>query len=181
MEQGHILIADPSVFGDQYFHRSIVLIAEKRSSGILGFILNKPLAYNVNEIIPEITSDHRLYYGGPVKEDNLFMFHNAGDLVTGSNKINDKLFWGGDIDEVIKLVKEGILTKNNIRFFLGYSGWSNNQLEEEVNSNSWIVIKNPLKDKILSIDPETLWKNQLRALGGKYLIWSNTPENPFQN
>ena len=109
------------------------------------------------------------------------MFHNAGDLVTGSNKINDKLFWGGDIDEVIKLVKEGILTKNNIRFFLGYSGWSNNQLEEEVNSNSWIVIKNPLKDKILSIDPETLWKNQLRALGGKYLIWSNTPENPFQN
>lgn len=179
--QGKILIAEPSVFGDQNFHRSVVILANSKRSNIIGFIVNKPLTYSINDVMPEITGDFELYHGGPVEQDNLFVIHNAGHLIPNSIKIDDNLFWGGNFEKLIVLVNEGILKKNNIRFFLGYSGWSNEQLEEEIISKAWVMIENTFKDKILNLDPESLWKNQMLALGGKYVIWSNTPENPFQN
>ena len=181
MVQGNILISEPSAFGDLNFHRSVVIIANKKESEILGFIVNKPLTYSINEVMPEIRSDFKLYFGGPVEQDNLFIIHNAGHLIPNSIKIDNNLFWGGDLEKLVALVNEGILSKNNIRFFLGYSGWSNEQLEAEINSNAWVLAENPFKDKILSLDSEALWKNQMIALGGKYILWSNTPENPFQN
>ena len=181
MVQGNILISEPSAFGDINFHRSVVIIASKKESEILGFIVNKPLTYSINEVMPEIISDFKLYFGGPVEQDNLFVIHNAGHLIPNSIKIDNNLFWGGDLEKLVSLVNEGILTKNNIRFFLGYSGWSNEQLEAETNSNAWVLVENQFKDKIFSLDSEALWKNQMIALGGEYILWSNTPENPFQN
>ena len=179
--QGKILIAEPSIFDDQNFHRSVVIIASSKERSLLGFIVNKPLTYSINDLMPEIVSDLKLYYGGPVDQDTLFVVHNAGHLVPDSIKIDDNLFWGGDLKKLVSLVNKGILKKNNIRFFLGYSGWSYEQLEQEIASNSWIQIENPFKDKILNLDSDTIWKNQMLALGGKYLLWSNTPENPHQN
>tara|TARA_B100001057_G_scaffold474510_1_gene540178 strand:- start:629 stop:1171 length:543 start_codon:yes stop_codon:yes gene_type:complete len=179
--QGKILIAEPSILGDQNFHRSVVIIASNKKPSVLGFILNKPFSYSINDVMPEIVSDLKLYYGGPVDQDNLFVVHNAGHLVPDSIKIDNNLFWGGDLEKLVSLVNKGILKKDNIRFFLGYSGWSNEQLEQEIISNAWVLIKNPFKDKVLNLDSETLWKKQMLALGGKYLLWSNTPENPFQN
>ena len=181
MVQGNMLIAKPSAFGDQNFHRSVVIIASTKESEILGFIVNKPLVYSINELMPEIKGDFKLYFGGPVEQDNLFVIHNAGHLIPNSIKIDNNLFWGGDLEKLVSLVNEGILTKNNIRFFLGYSGWSNEQLKAEINSNAWVLTENQFKDKIFSLDSEALWKNQMIALGGEYILWSNTPENPFQN
>ena len=179
--QGKILVADPSIFDDQNFHRSVVIIANNKDRNVLGFIVNKPLSYSINDIMPEIIIDLKLYYGGPVDQDNLFVVHNAGHLIPNSIKIDDYLFWGGNFEKLVDLLNKGIIKKNNIRFFLGYSGWSNEQLEQEIKSNTWIPIKNHFKDKILNLDSDTIWKNQMLALGGKYLLWSNTPENPFQN
>ena len=52
MVQGNILISEPSAFGDLNFHRSVVIIANKKESEILGFIVNKPLTYSINEVMP---------------------------------------------------------------------------------------------------------------------------------
>ena len=77
MELGNLLIAKPSVFGDQNFHRSIVIVVEKKDSSFLGFIINKPLSYEINDILPEIKINFPLYNGGPVEQDNLFFIHNC--------------------------------------------------------------------------------------------------------
>ena len=53
MESGKLLIAEPSVFGDQNFHRSIVIMVEKKESGFLGFIINKPLSYEIKDVYPK--------------------------------------------------------------------------------------------------------------------------------
>ncbi len=181
MKSGKLLIAEPSVFGDQNFHRSIVIMVENKESGFLGFILNKPLAFEINDVLPEIKLSFPLYNGGPVEQDNLFFIHNAGHLIPKSTKIDDKLFWGGEFDKVVALVNDGMLSHNDIRFFLGYSGWSDEQLKQEISANSWVVVENSLDSKILSHQPEGLWKDQMIALGGQYIIWSNTPENPYHN
>jgi putative transcriptional regulator len=181
MESGKLLIAEPTVFGDQNFHRSIVIMADRKDSGLLGFIINKTLDYDIGDVLPEIKKDFPLYYGGPVEQDNLFFIHNAGYLIPDSRKIDDKLFWGGEFEKVIALVNEGVLSPKDIRFFLGYSGWSGDQLKQEISAHSWVVTENPLAGKILSQNTQNLWKDQMIALGGKYLVWSNTPENPYHN
>ena len=68
------------------------------------------------------------------------------------------------------------MTTSDIRFFLGYSGWKKEQLNEEMNQNSWSVSENDF-ETIFSINNENLWKNKLLQKGGDYKLWANAPSD----
>ena len=80
-----------------------------------------------------------------------------------------------------ELINNGKINKDNIRFFLGYTGWEENQLKTETEGSSWIIVKNNFENKIIGKSPTQFWKKQIMELGGDYLIWSNSPENPYLN
>ncbi|MDD2986536.1 YqgE/AlgH family protein [Flavobacterium sp.] len=181
LKKGNLLIAEPSILGDLSFNRSVVLLADHNSSGSVGFILNKPLQYTVNDLVPEVEANFTIYNGGPVEQDNLYFIHNIPDLIPDSVEISNGIFWGGDFEKTRDLINNGTITKDNIRFFLGYTGWDANQLESEMNSNAWILIENNYKKSILKKSSIDFWKEQILELGGEYLIWSNAPENPTLN
>jgi putative transcriptional regulator len=181
LEKGHLLIAEPSIIGDLSFNRSVILLADHTSEGSVGFILNKPLKYTIKDLLPEIDSDFKIYNGGPVEPDNLYFIHNIPDLIPNSIEISNGIFWGGDFEFTKELINTGVIKKKNIRFFLGYTGWDSKQLENEMQANSWILIKNTYKNKILSKASVHFWKEKFLELGGDYLIWSNAPENPILN
>jgi putative transcriptional regulator len=181
LEKGHLLVAEPSIIGDLSFNRSVILLAEHNSEGSVGFILNKPLSYTINNLLPEIIVAFKIYNGGPVEQDNLYFIHNVPELITDSIEISNGIFWGGNFELTKNLINEGKIDKNNIRFFLGYTGWDANQLESEMQSNSWIVSKNSHKNKIISKSSAHFWKEKILELGGDYLLWSNAPENPTLN
>lgn len=181
LEKGHLLVAEPSIIGDLSFNRSVILLADHTSEGSVGFILNKQLKYTINDLLPEIDSDFKIYNGGPVEQDNLYFIHNIPDLIPNSIEISNGIFWGGDFEFTKELINTGVIKKKNIRFFLGYTGWDSKQLENEMQSNSWILIKNTYKNKILSKASAHFWKEKILELGGDYLIWSNAPENPILN
>ncbi len=180
-KKGVLLVAEPSIIGDVSFNRSVVLLAEYNDGGAVGFILNKPLKYNLNDFIPEIDNDLTVYNGGPVEQDNLYFIHKVPDLIPDSIEISSGIYWGGDFNEIINLLKENKLKESEIRFFLGYSGWSNNQLDQELEVNSWVVIQNKYENKILGKTNSNFWKEKMIEFGGDYLIWSNAPENPNFN
>jgi len=181
LEKGHLLIAEPSIIGDLSFNRSVILLADHTSEGSVGFILNKPLKYTIKDLLPEIDSDFKIYNVGPVEQDNLYFIHNIPDLIPNSIEISNGIFWGGDFEFTKELINNGVIKKKNIRFFLGYTGWDSKQLENEMQANSWILIKNTYKNKILSKASVHFWKEKILELGGDYLIWSNAPENPILN
>lgn len=181
LEKGHLLIAEPSIIGDLSFNRSVILLAEHTSEGSVGFILNKPLKYTIKDLLPEIDSDFKIYNGGPVEQDNLYFIHNIPDLIPNSIEISEGIFWGGDFEFTKELINTGVIKKKNIRFFLGYTGWDSKQLENEMQANSWILIKNTYNNKILGKASAHFWKEKIMELGGDYLIWSNAPENPILN
>ena len=52
--RGKLLVSEPSIIGDASFSRSVVLLTEYNNEGIVGFIINKPLDYTLNQLIPEI-------------------------------------------------------------------------------------------------------------------------------
>lgn len=180
-KKGNLLIAEPSILGDVSFNRSVILLADHNKDGSIGFILNKPLNYTISDLLPEIEIPLRVYNGGPVEQDNLYFIHKIPDLIPDSIEISNGIFWGGDFNSVIQLINAGKLNENDIRFFLGYSGWDANQLMNELISNSWIVSENIYKNSIIEKIDTTFWKEKMLELGGDYSIWSNAPENPSFN
>lgn len=180
-KKGYLLIAEPSTLGDVSFNRSVVLLAEHNDEGSIGFILNKPLNYTINDLLPEIEASFKIYNGGPVEQDNLYFIHNIPEIIPNSIEISNGIYWGGDFEITKHLINTGEINKNNIRFFLGYSGWSVNQLEMELQENAWIVSENSLKKKLLSQSSNQLWKEKIREQGGEYVLFYNAPENPMLN
>ncbi|WP_293893876.1 YqgE/AlgH family protein [Flavobacterium sp.] len=181
LKKGVLLLAEPSIIGDLSFNRSVILLAEHTNEGSVGFILNKPLKYNIKDLIPDIESEFKIYNGGPVEQDNLYFIHNIPDLIPNSIEISNGIFWGGDFDFTKNLINSGVIKKKNIRFFLGYTGWDAEQLENEMQANSWILAENVYENKILEKSSSHFWKDKIVELGGDYLIWSNAPENPTLN
>ncbi len=180
-KKGKLLIAEPSLTGDVSFNRSVVLIAEHNEEGSVGFILNKPLDYDISDLVREILIPFPVFNGGPVEQDNLYFIHKVPHLINESVEISDGIFWGGDFDATIALINKGVITSKDIRFFLGYSGWSSLQLDQELDSKSWIVVKNHYESEIIEKSTNSFWKEKMMELGGNYLLWSNAPENPSLN
>ncbi len=180
-QKGKLLIAEPTLTGDVSFSRSVVLLAEHGDEGSVGFILNKPLHYHINDLVTEIQIPFQVYNGGPVEQDNLYFIHKVPDLISNSIEISDGIYWGGDFENLIDLINKGIISEGDIRFFLGYSGWSSLQLDQELSSKSWVVVKNDYESAIIHKSSDAFWKEKMVELGGNYLLWSNAPENPSSN
>jgi putative transcriptional regulator len=136
---------------------------------------------NISDLIPEIESNLKIYNGGPVQQDNLYFIHKISDLIPESIMISEGLYWSGNFEYVLKLIKKGEINKNDIRFFLGYSGWDSNQLNDELNNNTWILSENSHNKNIITVADEVFWKNKMLDLGGEYSLWSNAPEHPSHN
>lgn len=180
-KKGKLLIAEPSLTGDVSFNRSVVLLAEHNEEGSIGFILNKPLEYSVSDLVSEIELPFQVYNGGPVEQDNLYFIHKVPHLIKNSIEISNGIYWGGDFEKAIVLINQKLISENDIRFFLGYSGWASLQLDQELSSKSWIVVKNEYESGIIQKSSVAFWKEKMVELGGNYLLWSNAPENPSLN
>ncbi len=181
-QKGKLLIADPTLTGDVSFNRAVVLLAEHNNQGSVGFILNKPLEYTISDLVSEITMPYRVYNGGPVEQDNLYFIHVVPHLIENSIEISDGIYWGGDFENIVDLINSNEISNMEIRFFLGYSGWESLQLNQELSLKSWVVTKNKSnRDIIKQSESSFFWKEKMKELGGDYLLWCNSPENPSLN
>lgn len=181
-EKGRILIAEPFLAGS-YFNRAIVLLVSHDEKGAVGFILNKKIDFPVEEVIgnfPDFDAD--VYIGGPVNADSLYFIHSLGDEIEGSIHVKDNIYWGGNFELIKKMIKNGQIKPDQIRFFLGYSGWDDGQLEEELNEDSWLVSEIEESNAMVpGSSSRSMWIKAVRELGGKYLLWEHFPENPTLN
>ncbi len=178
--KGKILISEPFL-QDNYFKRSIVLLTEYSSEGAVGFVLNKPVNLQANDVIKDFPeTDALISLGGPVNTNTLHYLHTLGDIIPKSVKVVGNIYWGGDFDVIKKLVESGNIGKEQIRFFLGYSGWHEKQLEDELADNSWVVSELDPQEIMAPISKH-FWKATLKRMGKKYEMWANFPENPQMN
>ena len=179
--KGRILIAEPFLPGS-YFNRAVVLLVGHSDKGAVGFILNKKIDYPVNEILVDFPEfDAEVYIGGPVSTDTIYFIHSLGDAIPGSIHVKDNMYWGGDFEEVKAQIQAGLIKPEQIRFFLGYSGWDSGQLEEELKENSWLVSEIEEKNVMITRSTTEMWVETVRQMGGKYTLWEHFPENPSLN
>jgi putative transcriptional regulator len=180
VQKGKILLSEPFM-ADPNFKRTAVLVCEHDEEGSVGFIMNKPLNMRIDEIIEDFPEfDAEVGLGGPVQTDTIHYVHNVGDLLEGSMKVMDGVYWGGDFDKLKFLIAQQLIQPHNIRFFVGYSGWSEGQLDDEMETGSW-VIADMDANYLFKSNPENLWKQVMYNKGNTYTVIAQMPDSVSWN
>lgn len=179
-QKGDLLLSEPFLIDDN-FSRAVILICETTDDGAFGLILNQTLDLKLLEFMQNVGKfDSIVGIGGPVDQEQLFFIHSFPDL-TAAISITDNFYLGGDFDELIEKVALGIYPSDEVRFFIGYTGWSKGQLQNEIAEKTWIVTKPPAGFSVYKTKDEQLWEIILKSLGGKYKQMASFPINPNEN
>ena len=179
--RGDLLISEPFL-PDPNFERTVVLICENNQDGTIGFILNKPSLVNLGDVFEEFSHfEKKLLVGGPVQQDSMHFLHRSLKNVDGGTKIGEGIYWGGNFEQLKILMQDSMVDPDDVLYFLGYSGWAPGQLDEELKENSWIVSPDATATQVFDLDPELLWREVLKNMGGKYRMFSNYPTDPRLN
>lgn len=181
-QKGSLLISEPFL-SDTYFSRSVVLLCDDHpEEGSFGFVLNKYVDIDLGELIEDFPSlSMKISIGGPVDTSNLFFIHRLGDSIPNSAKVSDGIYFGGDF-QLLKEILEADPTKiDSVRFFIGYSGWSKGQLDDEINEKSWLVVNDYPVNAVFDTSDVAIWKHLMEKQGTKFKVMSNFPKNPSDN
>ena len=178
--ENKLLIADPFL-NDENFIRTVIYLCNHNEEGSFGLILNRPFEFTLNEMVTGLeTFDIPVFVGGPVGLDTIHFLHDYHELIPDSQRLSDKVSWGGDFETVKSLLLEGRIEAEHMKFFLGYSGWSPGQLQTEIDEKTWIVAE-PSDNIIFNVPADDVWKQSLKWLGGEYEQMINYPIDPRLN
>lgn len=175
---GALLIAHPNLL-DPNFRRAVLYVGLHDSTeGAFGLILNRPLGKTVSDFLPPHSLDEELcevpvYFGGPVGSDQLSFAYLGWDCQSDSLQCRLQL----DLEEAKDALEE---EPGSVRAFLGYSGWSGGQLENELIQNSWVV-QPPSEDLLDARKCRGLWHTIVRELGPWFQLLAEAPDDPTLN
>lgn len=171
---GSLLLAHPAM-KDPNFRRSVVLMSAHSSEGAMGVVMNRPVGKRLGELNGEFAlgplAAVPLFTGGPVHPEQLL-------LVAWQDRDDGfQLHFGIEPDKAGQLLSEG---GTQLRAYLGYSGWSGGQLENELKHNTWVVADIPA-DLLVQPHDNRLWQKVLGSLGEEWQLLANEPDDPGRN
>jgi putative transcriptional regulator len=179
-KKGRVLITEPFVDDDD-FGRTVILLCEHNEEGSFGFVLNKYLDIAIEELADFEESLTNVSKGGPVGNEHLYFLHTLGDKIDNSVHVVGDIYSGGSFKEIVQKAKLGLIKQNSVRFFLGYSGWTTNQLEDELKQNAWLVSDIISTESIMDTTNNSIWEIYMSNQGGKYKAFAHFPINPHFN
>ena len=138
--RGKLLLASPEM-GDPNFERTVILLIQHGTTGAMGLVLNRPTPLAVCEALrhsddagdTECETEEVLYQGGPC-EGPLMALHGDKDLA--QDEVAQGVYLATD-KHLIGPVLSGAVTP--AKFYAGYAGWGEGQLEGELAAGAWLV------------------------------------------
>ncbi len=178
--RGRLLVSGPYLT-DPYFRRTVVLLCAHDGEGSFGFVLNRFIDMDIADIMenmPPIMS--RVSIGGPVQSGNLYYLHTLGKRIEGSVSVVDGIHMGGDFEQLRSLLATDPKLGKHVRFFVGYSGWGQDQLDKELAERAWLITPAD-KRRVMNTKFKDLWGDTLRGMGTAFAPLANFPEDPSLN
>jgi len=164
-----LLIALPDM-KDSRFEKAVILICEHNDAGAMGLVINQKLKnIDTQQVFSDLSlkapsENKSVMDGGPLNKNCGFILHNNNQLFKSSIKVTDNLTLttSKDILEHISLQQ----FNSDWLFYLGYSGWTKDQLENEIAENTWLTC--PLDiDLIFNTAVDEIWHKSLSKIGIK--------------
>lgn len=186
--RGRLLVASP-LLTDPNFDRTVVLLVEHGDEGALGLVLNRPSELPVAEVLPQwqerTAAPGAMFLGGPVQPSAVICLarsdgaDRAGDEGDGGSPLAPTAVPGVallDLDGDPRAVPAGV----ELRCFAGYSGWSEGQLEDEIDEGAWFVVDPEPNDPFVR-RPSRLWRDVLARQPGRLARYALYPTDPSVN
>ena len=162
---GMFLVARRALDGS-HFGQSVVYLVEHGEEGTLGLIVNRSSDVSLSEALPDLedrqAATHALYYGGPVGIPMILMLMRSESATRGMAHVAEDVYISSDrrvLEEILETKKPA----NEVRFYLGHSGWAVGQLDSELERGSWHVVKADT-DAIFSGETVSLWQRLIERL-----------------
>lgn len=178
---GCLLLAQP-LLPDSIFSRTAILLCTYDNEETFGLILNKATGFRfeTESTKNENNSLIKVYNGGPVETESLFLLHTKPEFSLGAQNILPNLYFGGDYNGLFDDINDGNVREDEYRAFVGYCGWAPGQLEEEIENGTWFV-KETNANEILNITGRNTWKNLIKSMGGNFEPLAMFPERDYYN
>jgi putative transcriptional regulator len=171
---GSLLLAHP-ILKDPNFRRTVVLMSSHSAEGAMGVVLNRPIGKRLGELNGEFAlsplASVPLFSGGPVESKQLLL------AAWQTRDDGFQMHFGIEPDKAAQLIGE---TGAHIRAFLGYSGWTGGQLEQELKQQTWIVTDVPV-DLLDHPQDDGLWRGVLGGVGDEWRLLADEPDDPARN
>ena len=182
-EKGSLLIANP-VLPDPNFSRTVILLCDHDEQGSFGLVINRSTQLKAPELFLNInilkSYNEKIYLGGPVSQSMVFFLCRSPSAAGKLDEVCSGVYLGSNLETLESLYASLENPEQDIRFYLGYSGWSGGQLAEEMEQNSWLVQK--ANEQFIFLDSESLiWPQAVNSLGEKYQYLTKAPVNPQWN
>lgn len=167
--KNRLLVAMPALH-DPYFAKSVVYIFEHNDKGAMGIVINKPMDFTLGgvmemfdvELEDPATKKQMILRGGPIAREQGFIIHREDEI--GNGEVADKknhIIISASKEDLINISRHN---HDKIIVSLGYAGWEEGQLEEELLNNSWLVA--PLEPSLLFDLPyEERWRAAAALIG----------------
>jgi putative transcriptional regulator len=174
--RGALILADPSL-RDPNFSRTVLLLTDHEADqGAHGYVLNRPMGKKVGDLLKDEAfqelAEVPIFHGGPVSPERLTFALLAWDEASGRLAFTTHL----SVEDARNFRQDG----GEVRAFVGYSGWGEGQLENELRQRAWITRK-PAPEVVAMTRPDTLWEELLRSMGPHYGLLAKMPEDPSLN
>lgn len=180
-KKGTLLISEPFM-ADPNFRRTVVLLTENNAEGTVGYVLNQKSDLLLKDVISDCwDAQMQIFIGGPVANDTLHFIHTIPEKIEGGIDLGNGLFWGGNFESLKAQINNYAIKEEEIKFFIGYSGWSKDQLSGELEMNAWIVSDKFDPEMVLGDDGLNIWKEAVLNMGIKYAHITNFPHDPNLN
>jgi putative transcriptional regulator len=165
---GQLLIAMPAM-ADPRFAQSVIYLCAHSEEGAMGLVLNRPLAsptfedlLKQLEVAPAPPARRiALCDGGPVDGARGFVLHTADWTGDGSLRVDDTVALTASLD-VLKAIAAGDGPREGL-LALGYASWGAGQLDEEMQSNTWLTAPADL-ELMFDDDHSTKWRRAFASL-----------------
>ena len=178
---GNLLLSAPFL-NDADFMRSVILLCEHEVQGSFGFVINKPSILNLGDLVQELSFlDCEVFVGGPVEQNTLHFIYFGPQVVPGSKALAKGIWWGGDFSVLVQLLKSKQLEITQVRFFIGYSGWGEGQLESELREDTWVIYSGTTSFEVFENSSDQIWRQLMKGMGGEFEIQANYPIDPRLN
>ena len=178
---GVFLVAKNEIEGGP-FYQSVVLLLAHSEKGTLGLIVNRTTEVPLSEALPELgrETSHELYFGGPVELSGLlYLFRSSEppeqpELVDDADHVMGDVYYSGDRELLEELMDTDKKT-DELRLFIGHSGWAPGQLDAELVRGSWDLVRADAFT-VFGKDPETMWHELSKD--SRVIARSSRPSRP---
>ncbi len=168
---GRLLVAMPGI-GDPRFEHAVILVCAHGPDYAMGLRIDRPapgvdlkaVLTKLDVAAPDHTSGRPVMVGGPVERERGFVLHTDDWMIDDSSSPFGEGLAITGTREALSAMADPTSGPRRATLLLGYAGWGDGQLEEELGDNVWLTADADL-DLLFDRDFESKWSRALAGLG----------------